>query len=190
MLQVPKGYSQENLILGLIYAWTTLYFIFCIIPTTVISQPWNRFWFTVSRPVMKLSLKWRKLGYCFFTFAVIVITIFCLPDNPASGSTRVRKLIALFGMLVFITLTWLCSNVSIVITPYLCFALSRIISKPPFFFFLWLRIEELYHGLLSPVVCCCNSCWPCSCSSRLSAMISSTGRRHSLVLILASTRMV
>ncbi|KAG2177551.1 hypothetical protein INT44_008063 [Umbelopsis vinacea] len=110
VLQVPKGYSQENLILGLIYAWVTLYFFFCIVPTTIVTKPWNRFWSTVSRPIMRMPLLWRKLGYCFFTFAVIVITIFSLPDNPANGSTRVRKLIALFGMLVFITLVWLSSN--------------------------------------------------------------------------------
>ncbi|KAH8552603.1 Na+ dependent nucleoside transporter C-terminus-domain-containing protein [Umbelopsis sp. PMI_123] len=110
VLQVPKGYNQENLILGLIYAWTTLYFFFCFVPTTIITKPWNRFWYIVSRPVMKLSLKWRKLLYCFFTVCVIIITIFSLPVDPTSGSTRVRKLIALFGMLVFLFFVWASSN--------------------------------------------------------------------------------
>jgi CNT family concentrative nucleoside transporter len=112
VLQVPKGYNQENLILGLIYAWTTLYFFFCFVPTTIITTPWNKFWFAASRPVMKLSLKWRKLLYCGFTMAVIIITIFSLPDNPAIGSTRIRKLIALFGMVVFLFLVFATSNVS------------------------------------------------------------------------------
>jgi hypothetical protein len=43
---------------------------------------------------------------------VIIVTIFSLPDNPAIGSTRPRKLIALFGMLVFLFLVWATSNVS------------------------------------------------------------------------------
>lgn len=108
VLQVPKGYSQENLVLGLIYAWTTLYFFFCFVPTTVVTTPWNKFWYIVSRPVMKLSSKLRKLLYAFFVFAVIVITIFSLPES--ADSTRVRRLIALFGMVVFLFLVFCTSN--------------------------------------------------------------------------------
>lgn len=113
VLQVPKGYSQENLVLGLIYAWTTLYFFFCFVPTTVVTTPWNKFWYIVSRPVMKLSSKLRKLLYAFFVFAVIVITIFSLPES--ADSTRVRRLIALFGMVVFLFLVFCTSNVSSVL---------------------------------------------------------------------------
>lgn len=113
VLQVPKGYSQENLILGLFYAWTTLYYFFCFVPTTIVSTPWNKFWFIVSRPVMKLSLKWRKLGYCSFTMVVIIVTIFSLPvdSNNVMDSTRPRRLIALFGMVVFLALVYASSNV-------------------------------------------------------------------------------
>jgi CNT family concentrative nucleoside transporter len=135
VLQVPKGYSQENLILGLIYAWTTLYFFFCFVPTTVVSTPWNKFWYIVSRPVMRLSLKWRKILYPCFSLAVIVITIFSLPESV--DSTRIRRLIALFGMVMFLFLVFCTSNVSGVVWWFHCCIYTSILtgSHANFFFF-------------------------------------------------------
>lgn len=109
-LQVPKGYNQENLILGLIYAWFTLYMIFNhLVPTTVVTKPLGWAYDTLTHPFMRFSRLVRSIIYTFFVFCVIVVTVFSLPEKE--DSTRVQRLIALFGMVVFIALMTLFSKV-------------------------------------------------------------------------------
>jgi CNT family concentrative nucleoside transporter len=111
-LQVPKGYNQENLILGLIYAWFCIFMIFNYIPTSTVTVPWMRFVRCASRPIMRLSKFKRNLFYGLFVTAVIVITVFSLPESP--DSTRLQRLVALFGLFVFFAALWLTSTVSFV----------------------------------------------------------------------------
>ncbi|KAI9470100.1 MAG: Na+ dependent nucleoside transporter C-terminus-domain-containing protein [Benjaminiella poitrasii] len=107
-LQVPKGYNQENLILGLIYAFFCLKFLFKYIPTTVVSRPFAWCVRVVGGPIMKLSYRVRMISYGIFVLAVIVITVFSLPAKPESP--RLQRLVALFGMFVFMFLLWLSST--------------------------------------------------------------------------------
>lgn len=108
-LQVPKRYNQENLILGLIYAWFCLYMIFTYIPITLIIRPCLRFVQFVSEPtIMRLPRRWRSALYALFVLAVIVITVFSLPEQP--DSTRVQRLIALFGMVLFLAVLFASST--------------------------------------------------------------------------------
>ncbi|KAG0165936.1 hypothetical protein DFQ28_008234 [Apophysomyces sp. BC1034] len=107
-LQVPKGYDSENLILGLIYAWFSLYIFFCHVPTTIVTKPWAIGLRVVSAPLRLVSSRVRSILYCAFTIAVIVVTVFCLPESP--DSTRIQRLIALFGVLIFLASVFACSN--------------------------------------------------------------------------------
>ncbi|KAI8982070.1 Na+ dependent nucleoside transporter C-terminus-domain-containing protein [Mycotypha africana] len=100
-LQIPKGYNQELLILGLIYLYFTLYLLFCYVPTTIVTKPWNYTLNEISRFLhARLSQRIRTLSWAFFVLVVIVVTIFSLPEKEESP--RVRRLIALFGLVVFI----------------------------------------------------------------------------------------
>lgn len=107
-LQVPKGYSQENLILGLIYAFFCLKFLFKYVSTSHITKPCLWCARKVMGPVMRLPKLYRTLGYAFFVLAVILITVFCLPEKPESS--RLQRLQALFGMIVFMFCLWASSN--------------------------------------------------------------------------------
>ncbi|KAI8086595.1 Na+ dependent nucleoside transporter C-terminus-domain-containing protein [Halteromyces radiatus] len=107
-LQVPKGYNQENLILGLIYAWFTLYMIFNYIPTSVVTKPCGMMIHIVSSPLMRLSSFVRSLLYVALVTVVMVVTVFSLPEKPES--TRIQRVISLFGMGVFIGLLVLTSK--------------------------------------------------------------------------------
>ncbi|KAI8349470.1 Na+ dependent nucleoside transporter C-terminus-domain-containing protein [Choanephora cucurbitarum] len=98
-LQVPKGYNQENLILGLVYAFIVLKLAFKYIPTTPITSGWSFCIGKASQAIEHIPKNFRSLGYGVFVFAVIVITVFVLPEKPES--TRLQRLIALFGMFVF-----------------------------------------------------------------------------------------
>ncbi|KAF7724271.1 hypothetical protein EC973_001172 [Apophysomyces ossiformis] len=107
-LQVPKGYNQENLILGLIYAWFSIYIFFCHAPTSIVTKPWKLALKTVSAPLRLLSSRMRTLLYVAFTVSVIIVTVFSLPESP--DSTRIQRLIALFGMFIFLGGVFACSN--------------------------------------------------------------------------------
>ncbi|KAF7727670.1 hypothetical protein EC973_007328 [Apophysomyces ossiformis] len=107
-LQVPKGYNQENLILGLIYAWFTLYIFFCHVPTSIVTTPFRKTVDTISSPIMRLSALMRSILYGALVFTVIVVTVFSLPETP--DSSRVQRLIALFGMVVFLGMVFACSK--------------------------------------------------------------------------------
>jgi CNT family concentrative nucleoside transporter len=107
-LQVPKGYNQENLILGLVYAFFCLKLLFTYVPFSYVLDPFMKCVRLVGDPIMRIRRLYRILGYAFFVTAVIVVTVFCLPED--AESPRLRRLIALFGMLVFLFVIWCCSN--------------------------------------------------------------------------------
>ncbi|KAG1050729.1 hypothetical protein G6F43_007018 [Rhizopus delemar] len=107
-LQVPKGYNQENLILGLIYAFVVLKIIFNYIPTTIITKPWMYCVRAVGKPIMKIPKTYRTIAYGFLVLCVIVATVFGLPEKPES--TRLQRLVALFGMVVFLAILYITSR--------------------------------------------------------------------------------
>ncbi|CAO3644091.1 unnamed protein product [Cunninghamella echinulata] len=107
-LQVPKGYSQENLILGLIYAWHSIYVFFCFAPTTIVTKPWMFLVRAVYKPISGISSRIRSLIFAALVVAVIIVTVFSLPETPES--TRVQRLIALVGLFVFLGFTFAASN--------------------------------------------------------------------------------
>ncbi|KAL0086392.1 Na+ dependent nucleoside transporter C-terminus-domain-containing protein [Phycomyces blakesleeanus] len=107
-LQVPKGYSSENLILGLIYAWFSLYVFFAHFPTAIVTVPFNFCVNIIATPIMKFSPMIRQIAYGCLVLAVIIVTIFSLEETETS--TRVQRLIALFGMLVFLGVVFLSST--------------------------------------------------------------------------------
>ncbi|KAI7898998.1 Na+ dependent nucleoside transporter C-terminus-domain-containing protein [Cokeromyces recurvatus] len=108
-LQIPKGYNQELLILGLIYLYFSLFLFFCYVPTTIVTKPWS-FCLSKIRSFIysNLSPKIRKIVYGCFVFAVIVVTVFSMPEKEESP--RLRRLISLFGLLVFILGTFAVSK--------------------------------------------------------------------------------
>lgn len=109
-LQIPKGYSQEQLILGLIYAYFTLFLFFCYVPTTVISRPWGYCIDTISNFICsRLGAKKRSILYAILVSIIIVATIFSFPEKEESP--RLRRLISLFGLYVFLALTFAASVV-------------------------------------------------------------------------------
>lgn len=107
-LQVPKGYNQENLVLGLIYAFFCLKFAFKYIPTTVVTKPWNACIRAIAKPLERVPKHILHIAYGFFVLAVIVITAFSLPEKPES--TRIQRLIALFGLIIFLVVLYITSN--------------------------------------------------------------------------------
>lgn len=107
-LQVPKGYNQENLILGLIYAFYTLKMIFNYVPFSWITTPCWKVWDTVAAPFYKLSKRVRSMMYGAFVAAVIIITVFSIPETD---STRLQRFIALVGLVVFLLLLVVSSTV-------------------------------------------------------------------------------
>ncbi|KAI9311132.1 Na+ dependent nucleoside transporter C-terminus-domain-containing protein [Dichotomocladium elegans] len=99
-LQVPKGYDSENLILGLLYGWVTLYFLFQHIPIRFITTPIKRVAHLLYAPSLgKIDRRWRMLLFAFLVGTAIVATVFSLPET---NSTRLQRLIALFGLAVFL----------------------------------------------------------------------------------------
>ncbi|KAI8369358.1 Na+ dependent nucleoside transporter C-terminus-domain-containing protein [Radiomyces spectabilis] len=108
VLQVPKGYNQENLILGLIYAWFTIYIFFSHVPKTIVTKPWMFCVRLVAKPIYMIPELYRKIAYGLFVLAVIVVTVFSMPERPESN--RVQRIIALFGMVIFLGGVFLCSK--------------------------------------------------------------------------------
>ncbi|KAI9256705.1 Na+ dependent nucleoside transporter C-terminus-domain-containing protein [Sporodiniella umbellata] len=107
-LQLPKGYSQENLILGLIYAFFVLKIAFNYIPTTVYSKPWMYCVHTIAKPIRMIPHRVLCFGYAFLVFAVIAATVFSLPET--AESTRLQRLVSLFGIFVFFAGLYLSST--------------------------------------------------------------------------------
>ncbi|CAO3591910.1 unnamed protein product [Absidia cylindrospora] len=143
-LQVPKGYSSENLILGLIYAWHSIYVLFCFIPTSVVTKPWMFLVRTAYAPISGFSSRTRTLMYGTLVLVAIIVTVFSLPETE--HSTRVQRLIAFVGLLLFILGAFASSTN------------HRAVN--------WNTIcGAIYY----------NSCWLCLYLDHLLDMISSTG---------------
>ncbi|ORE23315.1 hypothetical protein BCV71DRAFT_240546 [Rhizopus microsporus] len=107
-LQIPKGYNQELLVLGLIYLYITLFLFFCYVPTTIITNPWNYVVGSISDIICKrFSHRVRTIAWAIIVIAVIVITVFSFPEKEESP--RLRRLIALVGFFVFIFGTYITS---------------------------------------------------------------------------------
>lgn len=110
VINIPKGYDQELLILGLVYLYTTIYLFFCFAPTTVVTKPWNYVVNTISDFLCRrLSLRIRSFAWALIVVIVIVATVFSFPEKEESP--RIRRLIALFGFFFLIFATWLTSAV-------------------------------------------------------------------------------
>lgn len=111
-LQVKKGYTQDQLIIGLCYAYFTLYLFFCYVPTTIVIKPWNYVVNNISDFVCsRIPAKIRSIGYAVIVVIIIAATIFSFPEKEESP--RIRRLISLFGLFVFLFGTWASSVVSI-----------------------------------------------------------------------------
>lgn len=110
-LQLPKGYDQENLILGLIYAWFCIFMIFNYVPTTTVTHPWKKIIHFVSWPVRQYSSKITSFIYACFVAAIMIATVFALPESEQS--TRIQRVISFFGLGVFIGGLYLSSNVNL-----------------------------------------------------------------------------
>ncbi|KAI9356811.1 Na+ dependent nucleoside transporter C-terminus-domain-containing protein [Pilaira anomala] len=107
-LQVPKGYSQENLILGLCYGFFVCYRFFDYVSSDHITKVWMICVRFVGAPIMRLPKHIRSIAYGVFVTAVIAGTIFGLPENE--HSTRLGRLIALFGVFVFMAVLYATST--------------------------------------------------------------------------------
>lgn len=108
ILQVPKGYNSENLILGLIYAWFTLYIACQYISFSRVTRPLYHAGLSIMTPFLRLSKRWRLSIYALFVTTVIVATVFSFPETK---STRRQRLISLFGLIVFLVLLTASSHV-------------------------------------------------------------------------------
>lgn len=143
-LQIPKGYNQELLILGLIYAYFTLFMFFCYVPTTIVTKPWNYTVNSISTFICsRIGLRLRTILWAAFVVVVIVVTVFSFPEKDESP--RLKRLVALFGLLVFIAGTWACSVVKYIL---FCFHNDQ---KRKIFIHFYLSdcsIEDTYHGTL------------------------------------------
>lgn len=179
-LQLPKGYDQENLILGLIYAWFCIFMIFNYIPTTTVTHPWNKAIHWLSSPIRQFSPKIISIGYAAFVAAVMVATVFALPEKEES--TRVQRVISFFGLGVFIGGLYLTSNVKYifkyVLKRYTSFFIIIIFKIYIFIYIFYFkkyadinRIVELLIGIHYLVLYYYNFCWPYLCLEHPLVMI-------------------
>ncbi|KAG1077393.1 hypothetical protein G6F42_024872 [Rhizopus arrhizus] len=100
-LQIPKGYNQELLVLGILYVYITCYIIFCHVPTTIITTPWKRGIHATSGLIHQHSTYIvRTVLYGLIVLGVIAATVFSFPEKEESP--RLRRLISLFGLFVFV----------------------------------------------------------------------------------------
>lgn len=183
-LQVPKGYNQENLVLGLIYAFFVLYILFSYVPITILTKPFLRAVSFVGAPIMRLRPMYRKMLYIAFVAAVIIVVVFSIP--PSSHSTRVQRLIGLFGLVVFVACLYATSHVrTCCLHPFasvcICLHLSNVRRC---------RTAKLSIGTLSRVVSLSNSFSVSLCSVPLLVMICSSGLPTLLKVILLNPHTV
>ncbi|KAG1470814.1 hypothetical protein G6F56_002465 [Rhizopus delemar] len=109
VLQIPKGYDQELLILGLLYLYTSLFLLFCYVPTTVVTKPWNFTVHSISEFLCKrFSHRIRTIFWTSFVIAVIVATVFAFPEKEESP--RIRRLISVFGFFIIIVCIYISSK--------------------------------------------------------------------------------
>ena len=120
VINIPKGYNQELLVLGLCYLFFSLYMMFCYVPTTVVTKPWNACINAISNFICSLmGATIRKIVYAFLVFVIIAATIFSFPEKDESP--RLKRLISLFGMFVFLAGAYVLSAVKY----YYCKTIKR-----------------------------------------------------------------
>lgn len=180
-LQVPKGYTRDQLIIGLCYAYFTLYMFFCYVPTTIVTKPWNFVFDNISKFICgKFSLKIRQIGYACIVTIIIVATIFSFPEKEESP--RIRRLISLFGLFVFLFFTWAFSAVSIIV--------KRDYIELQNTYLNFHSIVKRSNGTPSHLLSSFNSCWLCSFSDLQLVMISLIGWPNLLKVTFITLSMV
>lgn len=166
ILQVPKGYNSENLILGLIYAWFTLYIISQYISFSRITRPVYNLGHSIMTPFLQLSKRWRLSIYALFVTTVIVATVFSFPETKSS--TRKQRLISLFGLVVFLLLLTVSSHVC----NMLCLSSTKILI------YIYRDVKRSI-GSLCAVDCYSSFCSPYSYFDHQLVMIYFSGCRIS-----------
>jgi CNT family concentrative nucleoside transporter len=110
-LQIPKGYNQELLVLGVLYVYITLYLVFCHVSTSTITRPYTQCTNFASDAICNsLGPGKRTILYAAAVIIIITATVFSFPEK--NESPRLRRLISLFGIFVFIFGTYASSKVS------------------------------------------------------------------------------
>ncbi|KAI9275907.1 Na+ dependent nucleoside transporter C-terminus-domain-containing protein [Phascolomyces articulosus] len=99
-LQVPKGYNQENLVLGLIYAFVTLYLLFQHVPISLVVNPFLATVGFLGKPIMKLRRRIRNMLYFGGVLIIIIVVVFAMPETE--NANRVQRLIGFVGLLFFL----------------------------------------------------------------------------------------
>lgn len=152
-LQIPKGYNQELLVLGILYVYITCYIIFCHVPTTIITTPWKRGIHATSGLIHQHSTYiFRTALYGLIVLGVIAATVFSFPEKEESP--RLRRLISLFGLFVFVFGTFAASVVG---SAYV-WALSDVAHHQGY-----ISIASMCSGIQSSQLFWCNFCWHCLC---------------------------
>jgi CNT family concentrative nucleoside transporter len=110
-INIPKGYNQELLVLGLIYAYFSLFMLFCYVPTTIVTKPWNACIKQIRNLLYNnMGSRTRTIAYGCLVSAIIIATVFSFPEKEESP--RIRRLISVFGLFIFLAITWAASKVS------------------------------------------------------------------------------
>jgi CNT family concentrative nucleoside transporter len=84
--------------------------VFCHVKTAVVTGPWHYFISFLSKHVKRHTTPFvRALTYAIVVFIVIAATVFTFPEKPESP--RMKRLVSLFGIVVFLTLLFALSKV-------------------------------------------------------------------------------
>ncbi|KAI8342214.1 Na+ dependent nucleoside transporter C-terminus-domain-containing protein [Choanephora cucurbitarum] len=109
VLQIPKGYNQELLVLGLLYGFVSLRLLSRHLSFDPIVYPWYSFTqkllFYLNH---HLSDRIRTIGYAACVMGIIIATVLAFPEKQ--DSPRLKRLVSLLGMLVFIFCTYASSK--------------------------------------------------------------------------------
>lgn len=124
-LQIPKGYNQELLVLGIMYAYITLYMVFCHVSTSIITRPCSHIIKFFSRPLKHVGSGKRKMIYACIVTLIISGTVFSFPEKQ--DSPRLKRLISFFGLFVFIFGTYRSSVVRGPFFFFLCMCMCNLI---------------------------------------------------------------
>ncbi|RUS30836.1 Na+ dependent nucleoside transporter C-terminus-domain-containing protein [Jimgerdemannia flammicorona] len=111
IIQIPKGYNQELLVLGIIWLFTVLKLFFFHVKPHHITHPVYSAWqAAISRPVAKMEKRTRDYAGITAAVALVLIIAFVPAEDLENGSSRLQRFVSLFGMVVFLTLLWATSN--------------------------------------------------------------------------------
>ncbi|KAI9275348.1 Na+ dependent nucleoside transporter C-terminus-domain-containing protein [Sporodiniella umbellata] len=109
VLQTPKGYSQDLLVLGLLYTFTTIRLIFVYVPAMLITKPCNAFINQTSDFFCRrVSSQIWTYVWALFSLSFITISVFALKETEESP--RIRRLISFSGYFIILGLVFLSSK--------------------------------------------------------------------------------